>query len=82
LGEYTLFAFPIRFAEFKCTEYYTDPGDMVIAAPLASEIRGEPMAAPISTFSMESLILKSFHIRGPIGTGGGMYNGGMTPTKR
>lgn len=27
VGEYTLFAFPFRFAEFKCIEYYTSPGE-------------------------------------------------------
>ena len=56
-------------------------GPMVIAAPLASEIRGEPMAAPISTFSSESLILKSTkahgHPGGHTGIGTRMSCGGI-----
>jgi hypothetical protein len=58
-------------------------GPMAIVHHLGSEIRARGMRATMTYgFSTESLILKSFRIGGPIGTGGGMYNGGMTPTKR
>jgi len=56
---------------------------MVIVHHLGSEIKAQEMQATMTYgFSTESLILKSFRIRGPIGTGDGMYNGGMIPTKR
>jgi len=55
---------------------------MAIVHHLGSEIRARGMRATMTYgFSTESLILKSFRIGGPIGTGDGMYNGGMTPTK-
>ena len=56
-------------------------GPMVGATTLASEIRGEPMAAPISTFSSENPILKSTkahgHPGGHTGIGTRMSSGGI-----
>ena len=55
---------------------------MVIVHHLGSEVKGRGMRATIAYgFSTESLILKSLGMCGPIGTGGGMYSGGMTPTR-
>jgi len=56
---------------------------MAIVHHLGSEIKARGMQATMTYgFSTENQILKSFRIRGPIGTGDGMYNGGMIPTKR
>jgi hypothetical protein len=56
---------------------------MAIVHHLGSEIKARGIGATMTYgFNTESLILKSFRIRGPIGIGGGMYDGGITPTKR